>query len=163
MNNRRHSGNSHTDIIEFKDSRVFRKTFQNRSTQYFTEYLINRYLYNLNPCFVAKIIGYDHNNYFIDYRLHQPSPTSDSYARKYLDLISTIHYLSSRESNSIRLFASQPLNDPDTISRCVYNRIHAFQGYNTKNATIDQRSSIFLGIITYSLSTHSMKDICTPN
>lgn len=137
MNIKRHSGNSHTNIINSGNTRFFRKTFsKTRSVQYFTEYLCNRYLSQLNPCFVAKIVEHDHKNHYINYILHQPSPISEDYAKKYLNLISAIHFSSLKETDSIKLLASQPLNDLMQFSRSFIGRINDFRGYDDETNSL---------------------------
>lgn len=123
---RPHSANSLTGFHVFNDIPIFRKQFTPlRSSQYFNEYFINRYLSSIHPGLVAHIIKYSHDQYYIDYEPYVSADCHSYRANDYLSLITLIHRFSLSSSSELRLLANQPFTDIHSFSSLFLSRINS--------------------------------------
>ena len=139
------TGNSYSHIKTFDDSEFLIKIFDKSRTYYFYhEYFISQYLKNLGNDFVSDIYKIDKKNleiYFVYYP--QNIRITKEYARKYFELIKSIHNYSNKQK--CNLYAKESFKSVNQLIDDIENRI-GFLLQNQYQSKINLKDHL-LGII----------------
>lgn len=132
------TGNSLSYIRNDNKKKYLLKKFEkNRAYYFFNEYFINKYLFNINSKYVAKIFKINKKKYEIFYEYFPQKKIIDShFACEYLEIIKSIHK-NEEKKQKINLYSKEPFKSiPQTLFNIEDRLKNILEIKNTKNKSL---------------------------
>ena len=119
------TGNSYSyQKSEQNKNYLIKKFDSSREYYFYHEYFTNKYLYNLDPNYVAKIYKINKTNYEIYYEfLPQRKVIGNENSIDYIDIIKSIHRKSEKSSSNFNLYAKESFKSLSQTFINIENRI----------------------------------------